>query len=97
MTVDTLPIQDACQLGAGDSASDINRFADRHKPALTRAPHKKAPACAFEWRHLPSAAARPISSGPEGTASTPCDCWRTAASGPMARLLLFFGQSRPSQ
>jgi hypothetical protein len=81
-------LQGSCQLAAGNFASNINRFYDLPNIALLWAPHKKAPACAFEWRHLLPAAAKRACSPDHVAAATHCDCLRSAELNPMARLLL---------
>jgi hypothetical protein len=80
-------LQGSCQLGAGNFSSNINRFSDLPNIALLWAPHKKAPACAFEWRRLLPAAAK-RDSRDHVAAATHCDCLRSAELNPMARLLL---------
>jgi hypothetical protein len=81
-------LQGSCQLGAGNFLSNINRFSDLPNIALLWAPHKKAPACAFEWRHLLPSAAKRACFRNFVAAATHCDCLRSAGLNPMARLLL---------
>jgi hypothetical protein len=50
--------QGSCQTGRANSASNINQFRGRPDSAFLWALHKKAPACAFEWRPLLPVAAR---------------------------------------
>src|ERR1700752_4253757 len=71
-------LQSSCQLGAGNFASNINWFSDLLDDALLWAPHKKAPACAFEGRHVLPAAAKRASFRDRVAAATYCDCLRSA-------------------